>query len=183
MKKETIVQFVCFQTSINLDAFISAWEQYNNSLGKGIEVKLQQQDGLKTKFKYVSRHTVLKDDFHFVFVKGRKPEHFNDCNVRVVQAGGYAPIQIQFSGDAKNTTTKILAFLSMDETDIEPYKALAYQYLNIYQAYYESCSYSYILEFYVNNKDLPELLNQLKTDTPPAEIGVYKECSIVGVHA
>lgn len=180
MKKETIIQFVCFQTSINLDAFIPAWEQYNNSLGKDNEVNLQEQYNFKNKFKYVSRHTVLKNDFHFVFVKGRKPEHFNDCNVRVIQAGGYLPLQIQNKNESDTTMTKVMAFLSTDETDITPYTSLSYRYLNIYQAYYESSTYSYILEFYLNNADVDNIVHHLKNESIGVEIGVYKECGVVG---
>src|SRR5215217_4097523 len=108
MKKDSIVQFVCFQTEVPFDSFINSWEQYSKSLGKDINVSLHQQSAGKTRFRFVSRHTSLRDDFHFVFVKGRKPEHFNDCNVRVIQAGGYMPVQLENIQDAKPKEAKIL---------------------------------------------------------------------------
>ena len=175
MKKDTIVQFVCFQTDIELETFVLSWEQYANSLGKDMDVSLLQQSG-KCRFKYVSRHTSLRDDFHFVFVKGRKPEHFNDCSVRVIQAGGYIPVQIECNHEAKAKETKILVFLH-SHADLSVYKELKpYNHLNIYEAYYESSSYSYIMEYFIADAQATTLLQQLKDLGTGNEIGMYKEC-------
>jgi hypothetical protein len=149
MKKNSIVQFVCFQTELELNTFIVSWEQYSKSLGKDVDVLLHQQQSGKKKFKYVSRHTSSQDDFRFVFVKGKKPEHFVDYSVRVIQAGG------------------------------EQFKKLElYEDLNIYQAYFESSAYSYILEYFVTDKLVDSFLLQLKTLCNDDEIGVYKECAL-----
>lgn len=179
MKKDSIVQFVCFQTDVALDTFVGAWEQYSKSLGKGIEVSLQQQALSKNKFKYVSRHVGPKDDFRFVFVKGRKPEHFNDCSVRVIQAGGYLPMQLECNNEAASNEIKILVFLTNNDTELSVYKDLkTYRYLNIYQPYYESCAYEYILEYYVKTAEAEELLQQIKLQGHGAETGSYKECKL-----
>ena len=176
MKKNSIVQFVCFQTDLDLNTFIVSWEQYSKSLGKDVDVVLHKQESGKKKFKYVSRHTSTQDDFRFVFVKGKKPEHFVDYSVKVIQAGGYIPMQIESVRDASPKESKVLVFLN-HEADIDAFKKLeSYQDLNIYQAYFESSAYSYILEFFVGDKLLDGFLTQLKLNCNEDEIGVYKEC-------
>ncbi|MGZ5190654.1 MAG: hypothetical protein ACXWCZ_06505 [Flavisolibacter sp.] len=178
MKKNSIVQFVCFQTELELNTFIVSWEQYSKSLGKDVDVLLHQQQSGKKKFKYVSRHTSAQDDFRFVFVKGKKPEHFVDYSVRVIQAGGYIPLQIESVRDAGRKESKVLVFLNQ-EIDAEQFKKLElYEDLNIYQAYFESTAYSYILEYFVTDKLVENFLVQLKTLCNDDEIGVYKECAL-----
>jgi len=54
-----------------------------------------------------------------------------------------------------------------------------YRFLNIYEAYYESCTYQYILEFFVAELRARDLMRQLKLRTSDAEIGMYKECLIL----
>jgi hypothetical protein len=175
MKNNTIVQFVCFQTEIDREAFLVSWEQYARSLGKDSEVILHESVSSKNRFRFVSRHTSLEEDFRFVFVKGKKPEHFSEQQVKVVQAGGYHPVQIECSHEAKSKETKILVFLHKDNT-LPAYKALKGDYqLNIYEAYYESSSYSYILEYFVPDREVADFLQHLKQDGLDHEIGVYKE--------
>jgi hypothetical protein len=53
-----------------------------------------------------------------------------------------------------------------------------HQFLNIYQAYYESSSYSYILEFFVENSSIPEFIECLKLQSHSSETGLFKECKI-----
>jgi len=176
MKKNSIVQFVCFQTELDLNTFVISWEQYSKSLGKDLDVVLHKQESGKKKFRYVSRHTSSQDDFRFVFVKGKKPEHFVDYNVKVVQAGGYLPLQIGSIREAQRKESKVLVFLNQ-EPDMNEFKKLGnYQDLNIYQAYFESSNFSYILEYFVADKLLDQFLTDLKLHCNEEEIGVYKEC-------
>ncbi|MFL5773860.1 MAG: hypothetical protein ACJ75F_11920, partial [Flavisolibacter sp.] len=162
MKKNSIVQFVCFQTELDLNTFVISWEQYSKSLGKDLDVVLHKQESGKKKFRYVSRHTSSQDDFRFVFVKGKKPEHFVDYNVKVVQAGGYLPLQIGSIREAQRKESKVLVFLNQ-EPDMNEFKKLGnYQDLNIYQAYFESSNFSYILEYFVADKLLDQFLTDLK---------------------
>jgi hypothetical protein len=176
MKKNSIVQFVCFQTDLELAVFIESWERYSKSLGKDVDVVLHRLQSGKKKFRYVSRHTSTQDDFRFLFVKGKKPEHFVDYSVKVVQAGGYMPLQIETIREAASKESKVLVFLNQ-EVDLNAFKKLeAYQDMNIYQAYFESSAYSYILEFFVADKSLDNFLSQLKQLCSEDEIGVYKEC-------
>ena len=70
--KDSIVQFVCYETSMNTDEFVVQWERFpKRFLSKGIEVSLQEQAMVKNKFKFVSRNVWAQDSFQFVFMEGR----------------------------------------------------------------------------------------------------------------
>ena len=104
-------------------------------------------------------------------------EHFPEHNVKVVQIGGYTLLQTENRKHiAKNDLTKLIAFISHDENEIDFYTQLPfYNRLNIYQPYYESCSYGHVLEFFVPEMDAAELVRQIK-QRRGAETGIYKEC-------
>ena len=178
MKKDIIVQFVGFVTNLKLNEFIPKWEGYAQKLkGKNTESFLQQHSGeTKNKFKYISQHEWNDSDFDFTFMNEKKSEHFPDHNVRLIQAGGYIPLQIQRKRNKENGDIKIVAFIGHDENDMNFYTELSslYSSLNIYQAYYESCLYSHVMDFYVKESNFEELLNQLK-HRPGVETGVYKK--------
>ncbi len=180
MKKETIVQFVCFETSIPFDEFILQWDPYAKGFkGSDIEVTLQQQTSTKNKFRYISKHKWPLDDFQFIFMKGRQSEYFPERHVKVMQAGGYTPLQMECKHD-DDSHVKIMVFLSNAEADIDYYKDLQpYRYMNIYQAYYESSMYDYILEFFVDEENAAEFMLQLKTKSGSVEAGMYKECLLL----
>jgi len=181
MQPDTVVQFVCFETSVNPDEFIPRWEYYAKRFcNKDVEVTLHEQINTKGRFKYVSQQKCPEDNFQFAFMKGRLSENFPDCIVKVVQAGGYMPVQIECIHDTDSQDVKIMFFISGAESDITLYKQLPfYRFLNIYEAYYESCSYQYILEFFVDEHLSPDLMRQLKLRTSDGEIGVYKECLVL----
>lgn len=183
MIKDTIVQFVCFVTNLELDEFAPKWEQYGKKLmNKKQEPDLQQQiTESKNKFRYISQHEWPEQDFHFDFMNERKSEHFPEHNVRVVQIGGYITKQSKKRYTEEEDDIKVIAFVSHNETDIDFYRQLPlYRHLNIHQAFYESCSYGYVLEFFVPEKNSEELLLQLK-QRPGVETGIYKECIVTHV--
>jgi hypothetical protein len=108
----------------------------------------------------------------------RRAEHFPEHNVRVVQAGGYIKLQQKGRYSEQDGDIKLIAFVSHSENDIDFYTKLPlFRHLNIHQAYYESCSYGYVLEFFVPETDADELLTQLK-QRPGVETGIYKECLV-----
>ena len=90
-------------------------------------------------------------------------------------------MQEERTNDAHVNESKIFAFLISPQTDLNVYRQLSvHAKLNIYEAYYENCQYAYVLEFFVKNKYVAELLESLKQyDT--AETGVYKECVLQAV--
>lgn len=180
MIKDTIVQFVCFVTNLELDEFAPKWEEYAKKLiSKKQEQNLQQQvTETKNKYRYLSQHVWPDRDFQFTFMNERKSEHFPEHNVRVVQIGGYILQQQKKRILEDDGDSKLIAFISHNENDIDFYRQLPlYRRLNIYQAFYESCTYGYVLEFFAPEKDAEELLLQLK-QRPGVEAGIYKECLV-----
>ena len=177
--KDTIVQFVCYETAMNTEEFIVQWERFTKRfLNKGIEVTLQEQMS-KNKFKFVSRNVWAQDSFQFVFMEGRLSHNFPEGHVKVVEAGGYTPLQIECNR-AKGDNVKILVFSKDPQTDIDAFKKLTnYSHLNIYEAYYESCKYAYIFEFYVKESIADDFKKQLQVEITGAEIGVYKEYNMI----
>jgi hypothetical protein len=178
MKTNTIVQFECFETNLNLDEFVKPWEFYAKKFtDNGVEVTLHQRISGTHKFRYVSRHDWPEDNFQFTFMKGRISAFFSEGNVKVVQAGGYTPIHTECLHDVDNTYRKMLVFLPVSDNNTEDYTALSFhRYINIYQSYFESCLYGYILEFFIDSAEVPHFLEWLKINKPGIEAGLYREC-------
>jgi hypothetical protein len=178
MKKDNIVQFVCFITNLEPDTFIVKWEEYASQLiDDNNTVNLLQNNEAKAKFRYISQHDGAGPDFRFAFMKKRNSEHFAEQKVKVIQAGGYITLQVQCASNKRNDA-RVIVFVGHDETDIDFYSKLSfYRFLNIHQAYYESSLYGYVLEFYMPDGDAPQFLEQLK-DRHGIEASVYTKCLI-----
>jgi hypothetical protein len=177
MKKDTIVQFVTFETTVETNVFRAQWEEYNMLVTGKQEVTLQQEVDGNNLYRYISQHRFHEDDIKFNFKKGRRSSHTPEIDMRVKEAGGYSPLQLECDHETTANNCKVFVFLNTTP-ELKLYKELlSYQYLNIHQAYYESCTYTYIMEFFVENKHVPQLLEQLKIHNRITEIGVYKECS------
>jgi hypothetical protein len=180
MKKDTIFQFVGFITNLGLDEFAPKWEHYAKRLKlKNSEPSLQQQiAGTKSRFRYISHHEWPDQDFQFSFMDERRSEHFPEHNVKVVHTGGYIPLHFEKRDIEEDGDIKVIAFISHNETDIEFYRKLPlYHRLNIYQAFYESCSFGYVMEILIAEKDADNMLLQLK-QRPGVEAGIYRECLV-----
>ena len=105
-----IVQFVCFETSLPRQAFLSRWEPFASSfLAKGIErVVLGQSDG-SVGFGFVSRNIWPGSRFRSVF-QGHLPGDAGGGPVTAVQAGGFRvvasvgmdPLETARAGVVKN---------------------------------------------------------------------------------
>ena len=111
-------------------------------------------------------------------MKEKNSEHFPEHTAKVVQAGGYVPVQVQSLNDEDKNDVKVIAFITNPETDFSFYHRQTYRHLNIYEAYYESCAYSYIMEFFIQEPEAGALVKQLKTK-PGIEAVIYKECSVL----
>ena len=180
MKKDKIVQFVCFETPVDTEAFITQWEQYNDLVKVKQEVILQQESAHKCRYQFISQHRYHADDGQFIFKKLKRSSHFPEVEMRVKEAGGYSQIQLESSHDSEPEESKILLFLNVNEADLPFFRNLPdYHYLNIYQAYYESCTYTYILEYFIENKYAEQLIDAVKAQNRNAEIGLYKECLVL----
>jgi len=180
MKKDTIIQFICFATSLELDAFAPNWERFVKRLkNKTTEPSLQQQvPETKNKYRYVSQHESPDGDFNFRFMNERKSEHFLEQQVRVIQIGGYVCLQFKKRNDIDDSRVRLIAFVGHNETDIDFYRQIPIDgHLDIYQAYYESCNYGYVLEFFIPETDAEDLILQLKQRLH-VEAGIYKEAFV-----
>jgi len=178
--KDTITQFVCFITKVGPDQFINEWEPF----AKRLQHKKQEPDLLelvgeaKNKFRYISKHEWPDRDFHFSFLGEKKSEHFSEHTVRVMQVGGYRSLINGKKYTEEDTDVKLIAFVSHNENDMDAYRRLPlFRHLDIYEAFYESCTYGCILEFYVAEADADELLRLLQ-QRHGVETGIYKDCTV-----
>jgi hypothetical protein len=178
MTKDKIYQFVGFVSNINSEKFTTEWERYASKLStkKNAPVLMELVGGKKNKYSHLSKHEWESTDERFAFMEERKSEFFADMPVRVVQTGGYIGIHQEKKKQPQNDMGKLVVFVSHDENDIAFYKDLPlYLCLNIYQAFYESCLFGYVMEFFVSQNDTAELLQLLKQRTG-ADAGQYKKC-------
>jgi hypothetical protein len=177
MSEDKIVQFVCFETTLNTEQFIMQWEQYNRSVNSDVDVTLQRSENNGV-FKYIAQHRCPAGELQFVFTRAKKSSRLPEVEIKAKQAGGYLIVQAERINDAHPDESKVFAFLTDPSASLDVYRQLAnHDKLNIYEAYYENCQYAFILEFYVKNKHLTALLEQLKSNAVH-ETGVYKECAL-----
>jgi hypothetical protein len=181
MKKDTIFQFVGFETPAKTDNFTEQWENFARRFFKKDvhHICLQQQILPGNRFSYISKNEWPQDNFRFAFMEGRLSDYFPDHRSKVVQAGGYLPLQIECEDHPDPGEVCILAFLRDENVDLDECRKLPHHYLNIYQAYYQNCLYAFILEFYVKEEHSRQLISQLKKHFHHLETGMYKECMVL----
>ncbi len=175
MAEDKIVQFVCFETSLTSERFITHWEQYNRSENCDADVTLQQTEK-NGAFRYVAQHRYTASEFQFYFTKAKRSFRTPEVETRVRQAGGYSILQSERKNDVHADESKVFAFVVHAPIDLTVYRQLsAHSKLNIYEAYFENCQYAYILEFFVKAKYEPLLLEQLRLNHLN-DVAVYREC-------
>lgn len=174
MSKDQKVQFVCFETTLDKDAFIKRWQQYTRSVKSNKNVTLQQS-GKKGGFKYVSQHRFEAGESLCVFAKDQRTSRVVQVSIKTTQAGGYSILQQEKLPDATGNEHKLFVFLTDPTVDLTIYKSLSVSCkVNIYEAYYENCSYAYILEYFVKSKDATTLQTQLSLNGLE-EAEIYEE--------
>jgi hypothetical protein len=175
MSNLNIVQFVCFETTLDSDQFIKRWEEYHRSDNSDVDVTLQQCEEEKV-YKYLAQHRYTDGELRFVFSKAANSSRIRRAVISAKQAGGYLVLQSERINETRADESKIFVFLMSPQVNLDNYRQISVNVkLNIYEAYYENCCYAYILEFFVKNKYVSELREQLKI-LNPCEIGIYKEC-------
>ncbi len=175
MRTDKIIHFVYFETLLKGEEFITKWESYLRSANSDIDVTLQESKK-NNQFMYIAQHRCDADEFQFTFTKAAKTNRSKQVEIKTTQLGGYSIIQEEQTGDAKKNESKVFVFLNYSNNDFEIYKqAKLYNKLNIYKAYYENCTYAYILEYFVKNNLLEQLQQQLQQYNATG-ISVYKEC-------
>ncbi|HEV8083158.1 MAG TPA: hypothetical protein VGP55_08165 [Chitinophagaceae bacterium] len=177
MSADKKVQFVCFETTLDKEPFIKRWEQYTRSLHSNVGVTLQQSEKNGV-FRYIAQHRFSSGELQFVFSKEPRTSRLAQVHIKTMQAGGYTILQAERLHDTLGNERKIFVFLTDPNVDLNIYKELFTPVkLNIYEAYYENCKYSYILEYFVKTKDAPALLEKLNL-YDSVEDGTYKECTL-----
>jgi hypothetical protein len=177
MRNDKIVQFVSFETTLDTEKFIAKWEQYKRSINSDSDVILQQSEknGL---FRYVVQHFCDAGELQFVFSNTKKPSRIPEVEIKTKQLGGYSMMQTERTNDARPDESKAFAFLTNPVANLDSYRQLPVSIkLNIYEAYYENCQFAYVLEYFVKNKLVAELRQQLK-QFDGIETAIYKECSL-----
>ena len=180
MDQNNVVQFVCFVTSLETESFISLWKPYVKQSSNNLDNFVLQEAGeiqSAPRFKFISQHQCKSSDFSYAFMKGRSQMHFPEQKARIVQIGGYIPVQLQCMYKDVDDDVKVMAFLDPGETQLDFYYEQTFHHLNIYEAYFENCTFSYVMEFFVQEKDAPALVQQLKTQTGIV-VAHYKECKL-----
>lgn len=176
MKKDTIVQFVCFVTDLDINDFGTKWESFAKPfLSKNADITLEERTG-RSRFRYVSRIEWPQGDAVATFMDKKRIEGFPEHTVKMMQAGGYTPLKIQQKNNEEGLT-KVIAFVSHNENDIAFYSSLPAKFTNSYQAYYESCSYAYVFEYFVDESEVESLTASLKT-RHGIEVGAFKESMV-----
>ncbi len=179
MTEQKKVQFVCFETTLDSELFIQRWEKYTRSLNSDLDVVLQQSEANGI-FRYIAQHRFVEGELQFVFSREGRVSRVVQERIKTTQAGGYSMLQKERLHDANPGEKKVFAFLTNPRANLTLYKKLSAGSadLNIYEPYYENCKYAYILEYFVKNKHVAPLLEQLKQHDI-IEAGVYKKCTFV----
>lgn len=180
MKKDSIVRFVGFTTTIEPDKFIPDWE----GLVRKQEIihsrarLFQNAATAKNKFSYVSMHEWVEAGVQLNFLPEKRSDQVPENHLKVTQVGGYIVLQSEKMMPGLKNHNRLISFISHSEDDIEFYKKLPLcSQLNIYQAYYENCLYGYVLELFVQQNDTEEILLQLK-ERVHADTGIYRACMV-----
>ena len=177
MANLNIVQFVCFETTLDTDQFIKRWQEYRRSDNGDADVTLQQCEE-DNSYRYLAQHRGTQEELRFIFSKGANSSRVRRAIITAKQAGGYSVLQSENGNESRGGERKIFVFLTTPRVNLDDYRQLPVSVkLNIYEAYYENCRYAYILEYFVKNKYASQLREELKK-LNPCEIGVYKECSL-----
>jgi hypothetical protein len=180
MKKDTIVQFVGFITTLEFDDFITRWDSFAKRFTKkNVKTTILELAGSKSRYKYLSQHQWPQEDFQPAFMEKKRSESFPEHTVKSVQFGGYNLFAQTSNGKAAGKgLVKVMAFISQNENDIDFYRNLdGFSSLTIYQAYYESCTYGYVIEYLAEEKNAAALVEQLKT-RHGNEVAAYKDCPV-----
>lgn len=179
MSTDKIVHFVWFETSLDSEQFIPKWESFVRSANSDTDVTLQSSKK-NNLYRYIAQHRCGADEFQFIFTKAAKITRSKEVEIKVKQMGGYSVLQEEKTSDTKTGESKVFAFLG-NNANLKDYKEIQFNSkLNIYEAYYENCEFPYILEYFVKDKFVPELVEQLQQHNT-AEVGIYKECLLHAV--
>ena len=178
MIKNTKVQFVIFETSLQAEPFIERWKEYKRSPKSDADVTIQQAKHKKS-FRYIAQHRLTDDLIQFVFSRGKNTTGAPQKSIKLNLAGGYTLLQSEKLNGAGPNESKVIAFITEPKADLMMFKELSEGgKLNIYEPYYLNCKFEYILEYFVKNNKADILVEQLK-NLDIVDVAVYEEFKTV----
>jgi hypothetical protein len=177
MTLNTKVQFILFDTILPAEPFMKRWTEYTRSPNSDADVTLQQSSRNGT-FRYIAEHRFTDEEVQFVFAKEKRSSRIPRESIKFQMAGGYSILQAERLTDAGRNERKIFAFITNPAIDVRIYKDLSPKgQLNIYEPYYQNCTYRLVLEYFVKSKFADGLIRQLK-NLEIADAAIYQECKI-----
>src|SRR6476660_10305447 len=121
MSNLNIVQFVCFETTLDSDEFLKRWEQYHRSDSSNVDVTLQQCKEEKV-YKYLAQHRCSNGELRFVFSKAANSSRIRRAVITAKQAGGYLVLQSERINDTRANESKIFVFLMSPQVNLNDYR-------------------------------------------------------------
>src|SRR5688500_16377639 len=125
MKKDNIIQFVCFNTQLGAKEFTSKWENHmQNAMSRPAVLHSLIETEMKMPYNFISVHEDGDDDYGFALLNGKRTEMVPGQKIKVSQAGGYIEIIEEPVASEKPGDVKVLAFISHHENEISFYRQL-----------------------------------------------------------
>ena len=125
-------------------------------------------------FRYIAQHRFATQELQFDF-SNEPRSRIVHVPIKTWQAGGYSILQAERLNDSVHNESKIFVFLTDSIVDLDIYRQLLSRgSLNIYEAYYENCRYTYILEYFVETKNAVNVKEELERFRV-SDVGIYKE--------
>lgn len=177
MTTDKIVHFVYFETLLCSEDFLVRWERYHSSANVDANVTLQESKKGNV-CTYMAKHSSSSDEFQFAFTKGAKSSRTKQTEIKQIQLGGYSIVQQQKEDGAGIDECTLFIFLDDAYANIDAYKQVQSSVkTNIYKAYFENCSYTYILEYFIKQAGIVEFkenLQQFNTAIPTVYTKILK---------
>lgn len=177
MKKDSLVQFIGFITNLEQDDFTANWELFaGRFIRSDVKTTLQRNASPKARYKYISWHEGIQEDMP-AFAKKKRSESFPEHMVKLVEFGSYVADQ-PHQHKAQNGLSRVFAFVGEESNDADFYTQTGLQqFVNVYQAYYQSCTYASVYEYWVSAENRDALVQHLKT-RHGNEVAAYVDCPV-----
>jgi hypothetical protein len=181
MSKQKIIHFVGFVTKIEMEEFGPWWYSYAGKLtGNASNVRLDELTlDSADLFRFISRHECNADEFNFTFAKEADLFKFPERKARAVQLGGYIPLTSQPSRTVMSNEANVIAMAAFGESLPVLASAKKSIHSNVYEAYFENCTYKYVAEYILPRRDALDFATALK-ENRGMEAGIYTEHNVSG---
>lgn len=164
MEKDSLVQFVGFITALEQKNFTANWELFaGRFIRSDVKTTLQQNIHPKSRYKYIAWHEGAQQHLQPAFAKQKRSENFPEHMVKLVDFGSYEAAQPHQHKGQKGLC-RVVAFVNEESNDADFYtQAGLQQFVNVYQAYYQSCTFASVYEYWVAPEQCNSFIQHLKT--------------------